>query len=206
MPGSSFAGVGVWEKGSSEAKRVVITSALFADDTTIIGKKRELEEGVVRMKEVMGRWEERNNDDKEERLVFGTEEGGDVRVLGSWLGAEADRRNRIRRAGMLWGQVKGWLRGSKMSKRVQARVVEVCVESSLLYDCQARVWYKRDVKALQSWVDRCYRWIWSGGRGQPLRRMQEQGENMVDVREKGWESEQWCRRWRRERWNELDML
>ena len=184
MPGSSFAGTGVWEKGSSEAKGVTITSALFADDTTIIGRKRELEGGVEKVKEVMGRWEERNNDDKEERLVFGTVEGGEVRVLGSWLGAEADRKNRIRRAGGLWGQVKGWLRGSRMSKKVQARVVEACVESSLLYDCQARVWYKKDVRALQSWVDKCYRWVWSGGRGQPLRRMQELGVNMIDVRKK----------------------
>ena len=56
------------------------------------------------------------------------------------------------------------------------------MESSLLYDCQARVWYKKDVRALQSWVDKCYRWVWSGGRGQPLRRMQAQGANMTDVR------------------------
>ena len=55
----------------------------------------------------MGRWEERNNDDKEEKLVFGTEEGGEIRVLGSWLGAEADKRNRIKRAGRLWGQING---------------------------------------------------------------------------------------------------
>ena len=141
-----------------------------------------MEEGVRRVKEVMGRWEERNNEDKEEKLVFGTEEGGGIRVLGSWLGAKEDGRNRIRRAGRLWGQVRGWLRGSRMSKRWQARVVEACVESSLLYDCQARVWYKKEERALQSWIDRCYRYVWSGGRGQPLRRMQAQGENMVDVR------------------------
>ena len=111
----------------------------------------------MRVKEVMGRWEERNNDENEERLVFGAEEHVDIRVLESWLGAEVDRRNRIRRTGMLWGQVKGWLRGSKISKKTQARVVETCVESSLLYNCQARVWYKRDVKALQSWMYICYR-------------------------------------------------
>ena len=80
--------------------------------------------------------------------------------------------------GRLWGQVRGWLRGSMISKMWQARVVEACVESSLLYDCQARVWYKKDVRALQSWIDKCYRWVWSGGRRQPLRRMQAQGENM----------------------------
>ena len=34
----------------------------------------------------MGRWEERNNEDKEEVLEFGTEEGDDVTILGSWMG------------------------------------------------------------------------------------------------------------------------
>ena len=89
---------------------------------------------------VMGRWEERNNEDKEESLSFGTEEGGEIRVLGSWLGAVADGRNRIKRASKLWWQVKSWLKQSKLSRRWQARVVEACVESSLLYDCQSRVW------------------------------------------------------------------
>ena len=74
--------------------------------------------------------------------------------------------------------MKGWLRHS----RWQARVVQACVESSLLYDCQARVWYKKDLKRLQSWVDRCYRYVWSKGRGQPLRQLQERGVNMFDVR------------------------
>ena len=71
-----------------------------------------------------------------------------------------------------------------MSKKVQARVVEACVESSLLYDCQARVWYKRDVKRLQKWMDKCYRYVWSDRNGQPLRQMSERGMNMTDVRER----------------------
>ena len=56
---------------------------------------------------------------------------------------------------MLWGKVKDWLRGSRLSKRWQARVVAACVESSLLYDSQVRVWYKRDLKRLQQFMDRC---------------------------------------------------
>ena len=66
--------------------------------------------------------------------MFEKDEGGDIRVLGSWLGAKTDRNNRIQRAGRVLVQVKGWLRGSRMFKRGQARVVEVHVESSLLYD------------------------------------------------------------------------
>ena len=38
----------------------------------------------------LGRWEERNNDDKEERLEFGTREGEKIRILGSWVGNERD--------------------------------------------------------------------------------------------------------------------
>ena len=37
-------------------------------------------------------------------LEFSTEAGGEIRVLGSCLGEEADIRNRTRRAGMLWGK------------------------------------------------------------------------------------------------------
>ena len=108
---------------------------------------------------MMGRWEERDNEDKEETLEFGTNEGEDVRVLGSWLGAKEDVNHRKQRAGALWGKVKEWLNGSRLNKRWQARIVEACVESSLLYDCQARVWYKRDMKRLQQFMDKCYRVI-----------------------------------------------
>lgn len=195
MPGSSFAGVKVWEKGSAEAKCVRVSSALFADDTTILGMKGEIDEGVRAVKVVMNKWEEMNNDDKEECLEFGTNEGNEIRVLGSWVGTDADVRNRVKRANGLWWRVKGYLKGSRMSKRWQARVIEACVESSLLYDCQARVWYKRDVKRLQKWMDKCYRYAWSNRNGQPLRQMQERGVNMQDVRERlgvksvGWKIE-----------------
>ena len=182
IPGSSFAGEQGWERGCTEAKEMKVSSALFADDTTILGVKGEMDESVRRVKEVMNKWEERNNDDKEEVLEFGTQEGEEVRVLGSWMGTEADLSNRKRRAGMLWSRVKRWLKGSRLSKRWQGRVVEACVECSLLYDCQARVWYKRDVKKLQKWMDKCYRYVWSDRNGQPLRQMQERGVNMVDVR------------------------
>ena len=84
---------------------------LFADDTTIVGERRELGRGVDRMKEVMGRWEEKNNEDKEEKVEFGTEEGGKIRILGSWIGGKEDVYNRIKRAGGLWWKVRAKLRG-----------------------------------------------------------------------------------------------
>ena len=130
--------------------------------------------------------------DMEEVLEFGTEEGDEVRILGSWLGEKEDVRNRIRRAGMLWGNVRGWLKGSRLSKMWQGRIVQACVESSLLYDCQARVWYKRDVNKLQRWMDKCYRYVWSDRNGEPLRQMADRHMNMTDVRQRlGIKSVEW---------------
>ena len=182
VPGGSFAGERKWERGGSEAVSVRISSALFADDTNLLGKKGDMDEDVRVAKEVMGKWEERDNVDKEEVLEFGTEEGAKVRMLGSWLGTKEDVASRKRRAGMLWGRVKEWLKGSNLSKRWQARIVVACVESSLLYDCQVRVWYKRDVKRLQQFMDKCYRYVWSDRNGEPLRQMEAKGVNMQDVR------------------------
>ena len=40
---------------------------------------------------------------------------------------------------MFWARVKSWLKESRMSKNWQTRVVETCVERSLLYASQVRV-------------------------------------------------------------------
>ena len=182
LPGGSFAGGKVLERGGKECKSVKMTCALFADDTTIVGMSGEIDEGVRVVKSVMNDWEERNNEAKEEELEFGTNEVGNVRVVGSWVNASTDVNNRIRRANGLWWKVKGWLKSSRLTKKWQGRVIEACVESSLLYDCQARVWYKRDMKKLQRWVDKCYRHVWSNRNGEPLRQMEARGVNMQDVR------------------------
>ena len=82
MPESSFASERVRERGSGEAKEIRIYCMLFADDTTMVGTKGKMDKSVRRVK-VMGRWEERNNEDKEEVLEIGTEEGDEGRILGS---------------------------------------------------------------------------------------------------------------------------
>ena len=127
----------------------------------ILGRRDELEEGVRAIKDVMEQFEERNNENKEEELIFGTEEGKKIRMLGCWIGADEDVKNRIRRAGMLWNKVKKQLKHTRLSKRTQARIFEACVESGLLFDCATRTWYVKDTKKLQQWVDKCIRYIWS---------------------------------------------
>ena len=182
VPGSALPGEKLWEKKHSEAVEVWLDSSLFADDTTVVGDEEELEDGVAVTKKVMGDFEERNNDDKEESLVFGSEESGEIRMLGCWMGWKKDVEQRLGRARKAWWKVKNQLKGCKMSKKMQARVVEACVESGLLFDCQVRVWRVKEMKKLQVYMNRCYRHVWSRKTGPPLKQMEREGKNMADVR------------------------
>ena len=192
VPGSAIPGKRLWEKAHSEAVEVWVDLSLFADDTTVVGDEEELEEGVEEIKRVMSQFEERNNDDKEEKLIFGSEDSGEVRMLGCWMGWKKDVSQRLSRAGKAWAKVRGRLVGSKLPKKMQARVVEACVESALLFDCQVRVWRVREIRRMQSMVDRCYRYVWSRKTGPPLMQMQREKKNMEDVRrELGVKSLRW---------------
>ena len=163
-------------------KKIRLDKGLFADDTTILGKKDEINQGVEETKRVMNQFEKRNNDDMEEVLDFGTEEGEKIRMLGCYVGEDEDNRQRRKRAGMAWMKVKNQVRGSRISKKVQVRVVEACVESTMLFDCHARTWQLKEIKKLQQTMDRKYRHIWSNKREPPLVQMQREGKNMFDIR------------------------
>ena len=182
QPGNAFPSSNLWEKYSSEAESRMVTMSLFADDTTIVGRRDEIEEGTEIIKRIMGEFEEKNNDDKEEKLEFGSEEGKKIRMLGSWIGPEEDIKNRKKRAGALWWKVKNRLRNTRLSKKRQARIFEACVESALLFDCATRTWYKKDVKKLQQWADKCVRYLWSRKTEPPLMEMQRRHMNMQDIR------------------------
>ena len=192
VPGSYFPSEHTWEKYNSEAKKVKLDKALFADDTTLAGKKKEIEQGVAETKKIINCFEERNNDEKEETLDFGTEDSKKIRMLGSWMGWEEDLSQRVKRAGAAWAKVRNRLKGSKLSKKTQARIVEACVESTLLFDCQARTWRKGELKRLQQFMDKRYRTIWARRHTAPLIQMQERQKNMQDVRnELGVKSIRW---------------
>ena len=182
IPGSFFPGTGNLEKNNTEAVAYSFSECLFADDTTIVGERGELQDGVNRVKEVMNMYEEQNNDHKEEHLPFGREEAEDIRMLGSWMGPEKDTRNRIKRASNVWFKVKTQLKNTTLSKKWQARIVQATVVSALLFDCHTRTWWLRDIKRLQTWLDRSLRYIWSNKTGPPLIQMQREGRNMQDVR------------------------
>ena len=98
------------------------------------------------------------------------------------MGWSEDVSQRLKRGGRAWWITKQRLRGSKITKRLQAKIVEASVESSVLFDAQVRTWRAKELKRMQSFVDKAYQYIWSDKKKQPLRQMQEEGVNMVDVR------------------------
>ena len=63
---------------SSTAEKIAITESLFTDDTTLLGNREEMLIGKEIVKEVMGNFEEKCHDGKEEHLAFGTAEAANI--------------------------------------------------------------------------------------------------------------------------------
>ena len=147
--------------------------SLFADDTTVIGTQEEIAEGKKIIEKVMRQFEELTNVDKEENLIFGSEESEDIRMLGTWLGRKNDMKHRIQRAGKAWATIRKRFRKCRLSKVTQAKVFEVCIESTLLFNAAVRPFHQREINAMQTFVEK---------NGEPLRQMQKQGVNMADIR------------------------
>ena len=93
-------------------------------------------------------------------LDFCMGESESIRVLESWVGMKEDVNMRLRRAGGSWAKVKEQLNNTRLSKRWQARIAQAWVESALLFDCQARVWWKKNVMRLQKWMDKCWQYMY----------------------------------------------
>ena len=58
------------------------------------------------IEEVMVNFEEQTNKSKEEHVIFGDSESGNVRMLGNWLGHEKDTKLRLQRAGKVWPTIR----------------------------------------------------------------------------------------------------
>ena len=98
------------------------------------------------------------------------------------MGWREDVDQRLKRGNRNWWTTKKRLAGAKISKRLQARIVEASVESTMLFDCHVRTWRQSEIKRMQKQADRAYRSVWSRGTEPPLRQMQREGKNMADVR------------------------
>ena len=79
--------------------------SLFVNDTTIVGKKYELEQGINDIKRFMILFEEKKNDAKGEEVIFGKDDSHGNRKLGLWLGNQ-DVLLKKKRAAKLWGNFK----------------------------------------------------------------------------------------------------
>mgnify|MGYP006897292398 CR=1 FL=1 len=78
-------------------------------------------------------------------------------MLGSYAGRIKNLKERLGKFKKDWFIVQKRLRNSLLSKKTQARVVEIYVESCALFDAEIRSWHKSEMKAIQSRIDRCYR-------------------------------------------------
>ena len=85
----------------------------FADDTTIIGMSDEIEQGKHIIKKVMGKFVERTNESKGEKMEFGAKDSEEIRMLGTYMVDEHDRAARA------WMQVKRRFMKCKLSKKMQ---------------------------------------------------------------------------------------
>ena len=127
-------------------------------------------------------FEDKCHDGKEESIAFGTEGAQSTRMLGTLLGRKEDCNARTKRGNAGWAKVRKWLWRSTLSKRTKALVIQAVVESTMLFDSNARSWRQSDIKRLQSVADRCYRFIWNNGKGMALIRMQEEKTNSYEIR------------------------
>ena len=71
-----------------------LTEALFVDGTTLDGEKDEMVHGKGIVKSSIKSFEEQCQDDKEDHLALGTQEGGEIRLLGTWVGRRQDSEQR----------------------------------------------------------------------------------------------------------------
>ena len=182
MPGHSLPPKNAKNTFNSAAKNTTLTMSLFADDTTIIGMNDEIDEGKQIIQKVMGEFEERANESKEEKIEFGARDSEEIRMLGTYMGNEHDTKMRIKRAARMWMQIKKRFMKCKLSRKTQDKVVETCVESTILFNAAVRPFSKSETKRIQSWIDRRYRYIWSNKKEEPLRPMERNHMNMQDER------------------------
>ena len=159
-----------------------ITESLFADDTTVLGKACEVDEATQFIKESLALFEKRTNDAKKERARLGKMEAKNIKMLGVYLGREKDIYQRLRKGALIFARIRKHFTSSRLSKRTQALVLDTCVESTMLFNCNTRPFYKSEMKQLQKAMYKRYRLIWGSGNKVPLREMEEKHVNMWNVR------------------------
>ena len=103
-------------------------------------------------------------------------------MLGVYLGQKKHISQRLRTGALIFAKIRKSFTKSRLSKRTQALVLDTFVDSTMLFNCNRRPFYKSKVKQLQKAIDKRYRLIWGNGNKDPLRKIKEKHVNMWDVR------------------------
>ena len=103
---------------------------------------------------------------------------------GTFIGRKYNTKQQLKRLGSAKFTLRKRLKHSRLSKRQQAKVTEICAESTALFDSNARPWYLSEINQIQRSVDKIYRWIWSSKNQPPLMEMESKGKNMFMVRQR----------------------
>ena len=94
-------------------------------------------------------------------MKFGEESAEKIIMLGVFIGREVDTEERLKRMRKSSFILRKRLKNSKLSKKHQAKIVELCVESTGLFNCSIRPWHAAEIRKLQRYVDKLYRYVWS---------------------------------------------
>ena len=166
------------KRNAHEAETTILDRVLFADDTTMLGKKRELQDcgGMDVSAQAMKDFGQTENEDKREWIVMG--EPGTVRVLGAYMDLKVDTDKRVRRGYGAWALLKTRLKKSKLSVKRQAQIIRATVMTTMTHAAKSRPWREYEYRALQKVLDRAYRYITKTN----LWKLTEEQKNMFDVR------------------------
>ena len=106
-----------------------------------------------------------------------------ITTLGSYVARATDLAIRKERGNKALWTNKRRLRGSTLPKKLQERIVEACVESTILFDCQTRSWSEREKSNSSRIAGRGYTYIWRHKNGGPTKiQMERRTTNLYGVR------------------------
>ena len=149
---------------------IVVSVALFSDDTSTITRKRYTQQVERDVIAIMQRFGETVHPGKTKRLLAAPANTvppvgflSTVRLLGGWFdsdgGTRTDDDKRIHAARLAWRRLHRQLPRLGISAKMRGAVVQAAVISSLLYGAEVRAFSKHTVDKYQKFVNRIVRGI-----------------------------------------------
>ena len=124
-----------------------------------------------------------SHDGKEEHLALGTQEGGESRMLGTWVGRRQDLEQRKKRGRYALITIKKRLKNARLTKTTQAMIIQAVVKPTMTCNCEIRPWQKIEIREMQQIVDHGYRYVWmKKKKGPALKQTEEKQVNMWGMR------------------------